>query len=150
MLLAAAMAGADSHPAQAAGCIAQPNMQAPDGTHWTLHHDHIRNRRCWLLVDSAGREVAPVPAQPAGTSMSAWQAFLGNFTGAGTPPQRPQAAPASHGPESRIVTASKPARTAPPKTEVHLAKPQLSQEERDALFEEFLRWHESQKITGAK
>jgi hypothetical protein len=164
MLLAAATAGADSRPAQAqaADCITEPNVQAPDGTHWISHMEINYYRRCWVLVDAAGREVvAPVPAQPASPSGSAWQSFLGNVTGAGTP--QPQAAPASpaaasprrpHTPQPdgphRVVTASKPARSEPPKSEVRPVKPDMSRPDSNALFEEFLRWHESQKITGAR
>jgi hypothetical protein len=47
------------------------------------------------------------------------------------------------------VTASKPARREPPKSEVRPDKRDMSQPDR-ALFEEFLRWHETQKLTGAR
>jgi hypothetical protein len=163
MLLIAATAGADSRSAQAqvADCITEPNVQAPDGTHWVGHWEINNYRRCWVLMDAAGREVpVPVQAQPASPPASAWQTFLGNLTGAGTPP--PQAAPASPAAASppkprtsqpdgphRVVTASKPARGEPPKNEVRPVKREMSQPDRDALFEEFQRWHERQKITGA-
>jgi hypothetical protein len=48
------------------------------------------------------------------------------------------------------VTASKPASSEPPKREVRPVKHEMSLPDRDALFGEFLRWHESQKITGAQ
>jgi hypothetical protein len=48
------------------------------------------------------------------------------------------------------VTTSKPARSEPPKGQVRPVKHDMSQMDRHALFEEFLRWHESQKITGAR
>jgi hypothetical protein len=168
MLLVAATAGAVSRPAQAqvADCIKEPTAQAPEGTHWVGHWEINNYRRCWVLVDAAGREVtAPVPAPPVNPPQSAWQSFLGNLTGASTP--QPQAAPASpaaasprkpppsqpDGPHP-VATASKPARSEPPKSEakseVRPVKPDKSQADRDALYAEFLRWRESQKITGAK
>jgi hypothetical protein len=166
MLLVAATAGADSHPAhaQTADCVREPTMQAPDGTHWVAHWEINYYRRCWVLVDAAGREVAaPVRAQqPTSPPQSAWQPLLGNSTGAS--PSQPQAAPASptaasprrpppsqpDGPRP-VATASKPAHGTPPKSEVHAVKPDRSQPDRDALlYAEFLRWHESQKLTGAK
>jgi hypothetical protein len=165
MLLAAATAGADSHPAQAqtADCVREPTAQAPDGTHWVGHWEINNYRRCWVLVDAAGREVAgPVRAQqPANPPQSAWQPFLGNFTGAST--SQPQTAPASptaasprRPPTSQpdgshpVATASKPAHSAPSKSEVYPVKPDKSQPDRDALYAEFLRWHEGQKLIGGK
>jgi hypothetical protein len=164
MLLVAATVGADSHPAQAqtADCVTEPTAQAPDGAHWVGHWEINNYRRCWVLVDAAGREVAaPVPAQPANPPQSAWQSFLGNYTGART--SQPQAAPASPAaasprrpPTSQpdrphpVATASKPAHSEPPKSEVHPVKPDMSQPDREALYAEFLRWRESQKLTGAR
>jgi hypothetical protein len=145
MLLVAATAGADSRPAQAqtADCITEPSVQPPDGTHWSPHWELNNYRRCWVLVDAAGREVvAPVPAQPAGTL----QATLASPAAASLPGPHTSQPDGPH----RVVTASKPARSKPPKGEVRPAKHEMSQPDRDALFEEFLRWHESQKITGAK
>jgi hypothetical protein len=145
MLLVAATAGADSRPAQAqvADCITEPNVQAPDGTHWSAHWEINNYRRCWVLLDAAGREVvAPVPAQPVATPQAA--------------PAGPAAAslrgPNTSQPDGshRVVTANKPARSEPPKSEVRPLKHEMSSPDRDALFEEFLRWRESQKITGAK
>jgi hypothetical protein len=164
MLLAAVTAGADSRPAQAADCITeQPNVPPPEGTYWNPRWEINNYRRCWVLVDAAGHEVAaPVPAQPANPPVPAWRSFLGNLTGAGTP--QPQAAPASpptasprkphpssqpDGPH-RVVTTGQPARSEPPKSEVRPVKPNKSQPDQDALFEEFMRWRETQKLTGAK
>jgi hypothetical protein len=164
MLLVAAAAGADSHPAQAqtADCVREPTVQAPDGTHWVGHWEINYYRRCWVLVDAAGREVAaPVPAQPANPPQSAWQPSLGNFTGASTSqPQAAQASPVAASPRRPhtsqrdgphpVATPSKPAHSEPPKSEVHAVKPDKRQLDREALYAEFLRWHESQKLIGAR
>jgi hypothetical protein len=162
MLLVAAMAGTDSHPAQAqaADCVREPTAPAPDGTHWVGHWDINNYRRCWVLVDAAGREVAaPVPAQPANPPQSAWQSFPGNYTGAGTsqrqaaPASPPAAASPRRAPTSQrdgphpVATASKPAQSEPPKSAVQPVKPDKSQADRDALYAEYLRWNESQKFT---
>jgi hypothetical protein len=155
VLLAAAAVGYDS-PAYA-DCIVQPNRQAPDGTHWSLHFDRVQNRRCWILVDATGHDISTY--EPAATStLSSFQSFLGNITGTNPPPQ-PQEAPASpavappgRAPHPHVVNVhrvERPAVRPEQKTEAHPAKHEMSPPERDALFEEFLRWHESRKITGA-
>jgi hypothetical protein len=159
MLLAAATAGAYSHPAQAqvADCLTEPNVPAPEGTHWSSHDEINNYRRCWVLRDAAGHQVAaPAPAQPAGTSTWAWRSFLGNFRWAGTPQAAP-ASPSARKPQTsqpdgppRVVTASKPAGSEPPKSEVRPVKRETGQPNQDALFEEFLRWRESDRITGTK
>jgi hypothetical protein len=146
MLLVAAAAGADCRPAQAADCITEPNVPAPDGTHWSPHWELNNYRRCWVLVDAAGREVvASVPAKPA--SPSGTQATPASPAAAS--PHKPHT-PQPDGPH-RVVAASKPAaRSEPPKSGLRPAKRDMSQLDRAALYEEFLRWHESQKIIGAK
>jgi hypothetical protein len=161
VLLAAAAPGYVS--SAQAECIVQPNQQAPDGAHWSLHFDHAKNRRCWILVDASGHDLS-TPQQPAASGgLSSFQSFLGNFTGA-TPAPQPQEAPAStpavappprkppsHGVQPHVASANRmnhPARSEP-KPDAHPAGHDMSPGERDALFEEFLRWHESQKITGA-
>jgi hypothetical protein len=156
VLLAAAAPGYIS-PAQAE-CIAQPNQQAPDGAHWSLHFDHAKNRRCWILVDASGHDLStPQPAASGG--LSSFQSFLGNITGAAPAqpqeaPSTPAAAPAPRKPRAvqpHVASANRtnhPAR-AEPKSDAHPAGHDMSPGERDALFEEFLRWRESQKMTGA-
>jgi hypothetical protein len=155
VLLAAATASAGSYSAQAqtADCLREPTAQAPDGTHWVGRWEINYYRRCWVLVDAAGREVAaPVPAQPANPPQPAWQSFVGNVTS----PSQPQAAPASPAaasprrpptsqPDGRrpVTTASKLARSEPPKSAAQPVKPDKSQPDRDALYAEFLRWKAS-------
>jgi hypothetical protein len=155
VLLAAAAPGFVS--SAQAECITQPNQQAPDGAHWSLHFDRAKNRRCWILVDSAGRDLSAPESQPAAsTGLSSLQSFLGNLTG--SPPAQPPETPAT------------PAAAPPRKPQPQVAQPrsgnvngadrrvrteqkanaddEMTRGERDALFEEFLRWRESQKNTG--
>jgi hypothetical protein len=161
VLIAAAAPGFVS--SAQAECIVQPNQQAPEGAHWSLHTDRATNRRCWILMDSAGRDLSTAQPQPAPSSgLSSLQSFLGNFTGgppapppqeqapaspAATPPRKPQ----PHAVQPRVANAGKAdhrARTEQ-KADARPARQEMTPGARDALFEEFLRWHENQKITGS-
>jgi hypothetical protein len=170
VLLATVAAGLD-RPAQAE-CITQLIQQVPEGAHWRLYLDRTANRWCWILVDARGRELSTtVQAQTAATpEQSAFQPFLGNITIGGPPPplwrqQQATAVPPAPLPprRTRVVNVHRPVRAAAPRTEAHPTRQEInrqeikeetrhemSQPDRDALFEEFLRWHESRKITGAK
>lgn len=147
VLLAAAAGGLVS-PARAE-CILQPNQQAPEGAHWSLHYDHDKNRRCWILVDGAGHDLSAPQQEPAASSgLSSLQSFFGNLTGGGSSPQQeatPATPPRKPQPVARV---DRPVRTEP-KSEAHPAGLDMTSGQRDALFEEFLRWRESQQITGA-
>ena len=154
MLLAAAP---DGHPAQAqtADCVTERPVQAPEGTHWVGRWEINNYRRCWVLVDAAGRELtAPVPAQPVNPPQSARPSVLGDVTGASTPQsQSAPASPAAASPRRRgahpdgphrVATTSKPARSEPPKSEEHPVKPDKnlppdSLPDRDTLYAEFLK-----------
>jgi hypothetical protein len=164
VMLAAAAAGLGS-PAHAE-CVTQLTQQAPEGAHWGLYRDRVTNQRCWILVDASGRELsppAPQAQQPPTTAKPAeFQSFLGSFTGGGPPPPPPQpqvtAAPAAAPPPRRprhVNVHHRPAGPHPAGQEAgretrQETRREMSQTDRDALFEEFLRWHESQKITGGK
>lgn len=130
-LLAAAAVGLGS-PAQAE-CITQLNQQAPEGAHWSLHSDPVKNRRCWVLVDSSGRELSPPESDTGSSTVSTIQKFFSNLTGSADSPT-PHRSPTHH-----VVDANRPP----------AGDHQMTQAERDALFEEFLRWHETQQGTGA-
>jgi hypothetical protein len=157
VLLAAAAPGFVS--SAQAECIAPPNRQAPDGAHWSLHADHAKNRRCWVLVDSAGRDLsAPEPQSAASTALSSLQSILG-LTGdpsaqppetlarpEAVPPRKPQAPVAQ--PRSGNVNGAAPRARTQQKADAQPAEDEMARGERDALFQEFLRWRESQKIVG--
>ena len=158
VLLAAAAPGFVS--SAQAECITQPNQQAPDGAHWSLHSDRVNNRRCWILVDSAGRDLsAPEPQSAASSALSSVQSFIGNLTGGpsaqpsetpakpeAAPPRKPQP-PVAQPRSGNVNGAVRPVRTEQ-KANAQPAEDDTKRGERDALFEEFLRWRESQKITG--
>jgi hypothetical protein len=154
--LMAVVAAALNTPARAA-CITQPNRLAPEGAHWSLHHDRDKNQRCWVLVDGSGRDIsAPQPAASSG--LSSLQAFIGNFTGASSQPQGTQANPAANPARKPAAphvahagrVEQRPAVRSEPKGEPRPVRRELSQPERDKLFQEFLRWHENQKVTGTQ
>jgi hypothetical protein len=145
-------------PAQAA-CVPQPNLQAPEGTHWGLYYYRAESRYCWLLVDAAGHEVTVAPAPPAAATPeppSALQTLFGSFTGGLPPPpppalpQEPPVAVSPVAPPARLVHANKPGHPvrSGQKGETQPEKHEMTPEERQALFSEFLRWHEGQRITG--
>src|SRR5439155_9152181 len=41
--------------APAAGCLAAPNGQAPEGRHWVYRIDNATGQRCWHLGDQVSR-----------------------------------------------------------------------------------------------
>jgi hypothetical protein len=68
-LLVAATAGAD-RAARGEECLAGPNAQAPQGSHWFYRVDRAAHRKCWYLGDAKRRRAstqtnarrnAPVP-----------------------------------------------------------------------------------------
>jgi hypothetical protein len=149
-------------------CIEQPSQPAPEGTRWSARYDRAKGRKCWFLVDANGREVtasrarpgaAPTPA-PADSLSSQIASLLNSLTGAteyaapqGDAPQiGPAAAPRK--PRGSGAGASKADNVARADQksagEGRTAKraSALTEPEREALFEEFLRWRESQQMTG--
>jgi len=154
------------------GCIEQPSQPAAEGTRWSAYYDRSKGRRCWVLVDANGRDVTALQAQPSAAptpgpvaSLSAQIAsLLNNLTGAtaNAVPQvnasqgdAPQISPARK-PQGGAANASKADNgvRADQKSigEGRAAKrvpPPLTQPEREALFEEFLRWQESRESVSA-
>ena len=152
-------------------CLEQPSQPAVEGTRWSAHYDRAKGRKCWILVNAStnGRDAAAPQAQPNAASTSApvetlssqIASLLGNLTGASAnvTPQAsaPQVGPASvpRKPQGNGANANKAdnsVRADQRSTgEAHAAKrvsPPLTELEREALFEEFLRWQESQQIIG--
>jgi hypothetical protein len=143
-------------------CLEQPSQPAAEGTRWSAHYDRAKGRKCWVLVDASanGHDAA---AEPNASSVSASvetlssqiASLLGNLTGASAnaTPQAttPQAGAASvpRKPQGNAANASKTdngVRT-DQRGEGHAVKrvnPALTQPEREALFEEFLRWQQNE------
>jgi len=154
-------------------CIEQPSQPAAEGTRWSIHYDRAKGRKCWFLVDAStnGHDAAAPQAQPSAAptpapvpSLSSQIAsLLGNLTGASanvtpqaTAPQvtAPQISPASapRKPQGNAANASKTdssvradQRSIGEGHAVKRVSPVLTQPEREALFEEFLRWHENKE-----
>ena len=66
--------------ARADDCLAAPNRTAGPGTHWVPRVDRAANRKCWYLVDAAGRPAPPPEGDSIGTLISKW------LTGENNPP----------------------------------------------------------------
>jgi hypothetical protein len=162
-VLVATIAVHFSSPARAdSACLEQPSQPAAEGTRWSLHYDRAKGRKCWILVDAStnGHEAAAAQAQPNAASTLSEQiaSLLGNLTGAAAnlapQPTVPQVSPATapRKPQGNTANASKADNGihADQRSigEGHTAKrvsPVLTQPEREALFEEFLRWQQDQQ-----
>jgi hypothetical protein len=172
LALVATMAIPVCSPARAdSACLEQPNQPAAEGKRWTARYDRAKGRKCWVLVDVStnGREVAAPQAQPAPQAEPTLASQIASLLG--LTEASANAAPQSNAPQaiSPQITPSKPARkpqgniasanrtdsavgTDPRNTgeghAVKRASPAMTELERDALFEEFLRWHESKQNIG--
>ena len=152
-LFAAAFAVGPGRALAASDCLEQPN-RAQSG-HWYYHLDRTSGRKCWYVsgAEPPAKQppAEPPPAQPApdGPWQPYFQSFLSSLTGgttsAGTSPPQP---------DGRGLALAQPPAAAkgddapPPKRRQRTdAKPHsgaLDQAERDALFQEYLRWRERQ------
>jgi hypothetical protein len=149
-------------PVRAEGtCIERPSQPAPEGTRWSAHHDRAHGRRCWSLVDANGYDVTPsqTSASDILPSLSSHlSSLLDNLTGASanvTPQATAPQATAPRKPQGNAANASKTDSSVRSDQksvgEAHVAKrasPGLTQPEREALFEEFLRWQENREAVG--
>jgi len=139
-------------------CLDQPSRPAAEGTRWSAHYDRAKGRKCWVLVDAStnGHEAAQPQPNAASTSVetisSQIASLLGNLTGATANVTPPQAGPTSvpRKPQGNATNASKTDNgvRADQRGEGHAVKrvnPALTQPEREALFEEFLRWQQNEE-----
>jgi len=156
-----------SQPTRAADdCLSAPNRAPAPGGHWYYHIDRASDRKCWYLVEQPPQTpIAQAPQPQLAPEPPAPPSFGSFFSALGFPPApqpnttgdaRVQPAPADDlrngeaepSRPSRMALASKQHRS------VHLRPPaehaeerpaaSLNQTDRDALFEEFLRWRERQ------
>jgi hypothetical protein len=156
-------------------CIERPSQRAAQGTHWIARYDRANGTKCWFLVDANGLDVTPSQAQPSSAPTPApvdglpsqIAAFLGGLTGA-TENATPQvSAPQADAPQTPVRAAHKPRGSganvnraddgmraeqngaAKERGGVKRVSRSLTEPEREALFEEFLRWQEIQHTIGA-
>jgi hypothetical protein len=171
LLAGAIILSANSATVAAADCLAGPNRASAPGGHWYFHFDRANNRKCWYLVESDARSPATEVAQPQPTvEATAPQPAFGSFfslmglPSAQTGPQpdtingaarpddprnaaqpSPRATSARH-PDAQAALTPKPRRPPPARPPVEHADeqptPAPDQSERDALFQEFLRWRD--------
>jgi hypothetical protein len=155
-------------------CIEQPSQRAAQGTHWSARYDRAKGRKCWFLVDANGRDVTASQAQPnSGPSLAPVDAFslqiaalLGSLTaapenampqvtapqadplqtGTGRAPHKPRGNGAASRADNGLQAAHKGAGEG--RSALKRVSPSLTEAEREALFEEFLRWHEIQHTIG--
>jgi hypothetical protein len=157
-------------------CLEQPGQRAAEGTRWSARYDGAKGRKCWFLVDANGRDVTasqaqpgPAPAPAPAESLSSQIASLfgslaaaaENATAQVSAPQgdAPRTAPARapHKPRGNGANASRADNGArgehrgavEGRGTVKRVSPALTEPEREALFEEFLRWQEIQRTIGA-
>jgi hypothetical protein len=167
VLAATIMLGASllGRPAYAEDCLAAPNRAPAPGGHWYYHLDRAGDRKCWYLVEPPPQAPIAQAPQPQFTPEPPAQPGLGSFfsTLGLSPPPQPnttgdariaQPAPAD---DLRAGEAERPSRmtlASKQHRSVHVRPPaehpeerpaaSLNQAERDALFEEFLKWRERQ------
>jgi hypothetical protein len=168
-VLVATIAVHFSSPALAdSACLEQPSQPAAEGTRWSLHYDRAKGRKCWILLDAStnGHDAVAAQAQPNAAptpgpveSLSSQIAsLLGNLTGASAnvtpqvngPQTTPAGAPRKL--QGNAANASKAdngvradQKSIGEGNATKRVSPALTQLEREALFEEFLRWQQDQQ-----
>jgi hypothetical protein len=177
LVFAATVAVDFMNPVRAeSACIEQPSQSVPQGTHWSARYDRARDRKCWFLFDANGRDVTASQGQPGSaptpTPMDALSSqivsFFGNLTAAAgnvTPqgsarqgdaplatavraPLKPRGNDANASKADNRARAEQKGAGEAPGAAKHVS-PSLTEPERKALFEEFLRWQEIQHTIGA-
>jgi len=164
-------------PARAeSACTEQPSQRAAQGTHWIARYDRTKGIKCWFLVDANGLDVTASQAQPSSAPTPApvdalpsqIAAFLGSLTGGGENAMPPVSAPQADAPQTSPVRAAQKPHSSGANASradngaraeqkdagkgrgaVKRVSPSLTEPEREALFEEFLRWQEIQHTIGA-
>jgi hypothetical protein len=156
----------EGHALADAVCLEQPGRDAPRGEHWYFHLDREKNRKCWHLGPAAAApafEILPLPrverTRPFGTSVEA--AFSDLFKGIRRLFRTPMPHEAQAG-EPRIIQSD----ATRPLTIEDIAQPppelpeeraelrsipagSLTPAQRKALYEDYLRWEELQRVGGA-
>jgi hypothetical protein len=113
----------NAHYARSADdCIVEPNRQPPDGRHWYYHVDRATNHKCWYLGEAGMvAQRAPSDAQ-----------------------NSPGANPSAQSASTQSPAGPNPAGPVADRSGQREALA-LSRAQRDALFQEFIRWNELQR-----
>ena len=145
-------------------CIEQPSQPAAEGARWYLRYDRAKGRKCWFLQDATTnvRDVATPQGQTSAAAAPTLSSRLAELFG-GLTASSANVAPQGNAAQSILPSAPRNTQgnspnAAKPNNSVRTdqrniieghaekrAPPVLTQPERNALFEEFLRWHESQQ-----
>jgi hypothetical protein len=145
-------------------CIEQPSQPAAEGTRWHLRYDRAKGRKCWFLgiATTNVRDVTTSQGQASAAAAPTLSSRLAELFG-GLARSSANVAPQGNAAQSNLTSAPRKTQGNPPNAakpnnsvrtdqrdivEGHAEKRAtrvLTQPERDALFEEFLRWHESQQ-----
>jgi hypothetical protein len=170
-LIATAVMLGSNRATRAEDCLAGPNRPTAPGGHWYYHVDRAADRKCWYLVEPAARApAAEVPPVSEATPQPTFGSFFSSLGFSGSTPQpdttgdarimqtaRPddprsddaagrQPRGARH-PVTEASLVQKPrrlARARPPAERADEPAASPAQAERDALFQEFLKWRERQ------
>jgi hypothetical protein len=168
-LIAMAIMLGSNRAARADDCLAAPSRPPAPGGHWYYHLDHATDRKCWYLVEprapTAEAEPQPASEPPPQPPFGSFFSSLG-FTGSTRQPDPTTGdarilQPVRPDERSDDATGRQPRVARPPVTEAALVqkphRPHVrppvehdepaaspTQAERDALFQEFLKWRERQ------
>jgi hypothetical protein len=169
LLVTAIMLGTD-RATRADDCLAAPSRPPAPGGHWYYHLDHATDRKCWYLVEPrapTAEAAEPQPSEPPPPpTFGSFFSSLG-FTGSTRQPDPTTGdarilQPARADERSDDATGRQPRVARQPVTEASLvqkphrpphARPPAEHDEpaasptpaeRDALFQEFLKWRERQ------
>jgi hypothetical protein len=145
-------------------CIEQPSQPAAEGTRWYLRYDRAKGRKCWFLgiATTNVRDVTTPQGQTSAAAAPTLSSRLGELFG-GLAGSSANVTPQGNAAQSILPSAPRKIQGNSPNAakpnnsvrtdqrdivEGHAEKRAarvLTQPERNALFEEFLRWHESQQ-----
>jgi hypothetical protein len=144
-------------PASAAECLEKFGSGGDQAGHWYYRTDRVNNRKCWFFekapTDPPPASTAPPP--PNGGAEESWfsqfatgvqQTFLG--TQDAPAPNTATGGPGAN-PTKMSANAPKQRSRPPPETQRAGSGLQISPEDRDALFQEFLRRYELEKSIHA-
>jgi hypothetical protein len=147
----------------AAACVEQPNLQEASDGHWYYRIDRLNHHRCWYLKQESP-SAAPSPAESGinvanvttsiSSFFSAWKspvargaqqdvasvAAAAEVSAESGAPKRGISAPAHSRHADLKEREAERLRSNEPKPEHAEAKHELDPAQREALFEEFLRW----------